>query len=300
MPELPEVEVVVRGLESKIKNLEISQVDVKTAKAVGGDIASFSRSTVGATIKKIERIGKLIVIHLSNKNIILIHLKLTGQLIYTDKNGKGYHGGHSQKAYDAQPPNKFTQVSIKFTDGSHLYFNDLRKFGWMKVASEGDFSSKSGLVGKVLMGLGSDPTSNEFNEREFSNIVQRRAKASIYQVLMDQKVVAGLGNIYVNELLWRCKINPQTKVGQLSLSQLNKLARGIKPLLQEAIRYGGSSANTFVKIDGSKGTFTDHLDVYHREGEKCHRNDSGTITRIKMGTRSAFFCPVCQKLTHNL
>lgn len=300
MPELPEVEIVVRGLKERISNKKISLVDVKTVKAVGGDVVSFSKSTVGASIKNIDRIGKLIIVRLSNDHIILIHLKLTGQLIYIDKNGKGYRGGHSQKAYDAQPPNKFTQVSIKFADGSHLYFNDLRKFGWMKITSESEFSSKSGLAGKILMGLGPDPTSKDFNEREIVKKIQRRAKASIYQVLMDQKVVAGLGNIYVNELLWRCKINPQTKVGQLSASQIIKLARGIKPLLEEAIRYGGSSANTFVKIDGSKGTFTDHLDVYHREGEKCHRNDGGTITRIKMGTRSIFFCPICQKLTHNL
>lgn len=295
MPELPEVEVIVRGLKSKIIGKKIKSAEVRFPKVVGGNVSSFKKQIAGVKIEQIERRGKLIIIHLSNKNVLFIHLKLTGQLIYTDISGKGYKGGHSQKAMDAPPPNKYTHITLFFDDGSHLYFNDLRRFGWMKVASEQDYKDKSGIAGKILSGVGPDPTLNEFNDREFVKTVERRAKSNIYQVLMDQKVVAGLGNIYVNELLWRNKINPQTKAGTLSESQISKLAHGINPLFAEAIRYGGSSANTFVRLDGSKGTFTDHLDVYHREGEKCHRNDGGTIKRVKMGGRSAFFCPICQK-----
>lgn len=295
MPELPEVEVIVRGLKTKITDRKIKSVDVRYSKVAGGDIENFTKNVIDARIGEIERRGKLIIIHLSNKNVLFIHLKLTGQLIYTDKSGKGYKGGHSQKAMDLPPPNKFTHITLQFDDGSHLYFNDLRRFGWMKVASEHEFLEKSGVVGKILAGIGPDPTLKVFNNREYIKTVKKRARSNIYQVLMDQKIVAGLGNIYVNELLWRNKINPQTKIGTLPESQISKLAGGIKPLFAEAIRYGGSSANTFVKIDGSKGTFTDHLDVYHREGEKCHRNDGGVITRVKIAGRSAFYCPECQQ-----
>ena len=297
MPELPEVEVIVRGLKEKIVGHNIKSIEVRYPKVVGGDIDNFQKNVVGAKIVRVERRGKLIIVHLSNGNVILIHLKLTGQLIYIDKAGNGYKGGHSQKAMDLPPPNKFTHITLNFEDGSRLYFNDLRRFGWMKVVSEREYKSGEGITKKILDGIGPDPTLKEYDVREFVKNVKRRSKSSIYQVLMDQKVISGLGNIYVNELLWRCKINPQTKAGILSSTQIAKLSNNIGPLLADAIKYGGSSANTFVKIDGSKGTFTEHLDVYHREGEPCHRDDGGTIKRIKMGGRSAFYCPVCQTNT---
>lgn len=285
MPELPEVEVVSRGLRDKIEGKTIKTVDVRHPKAVGGEenVTGFTKNLTGAKIINISRKGKILFLKLSTGSTLVIHLKLTGQLIYIDKNGKGYKGGHTQRVYDAAPPHKHTHIDIAFSDGSHLYFNDLRRFGWMKVLSE-----------DALPIVAPDPTQADFSKEDFISRVLRHPKINIYKALMDQKVIAGLGNIYVNELLWRTRINPLTMVAKLSKQKIADIADNIKPLLEEAIKYGGSSANTYVKLDGSKGTFTDHLDVYHREGEECHRKDGGTIKRIKIGGRSTFFCPVCQ------
>jgi len=286
MPELPEVEVVARGLREKILGKFIKNVDVKHPKVVGGEshVAGFVKSLNGASITKVERHGKLLFLKLSTKHTLVVHLKLTGQLIFIDKDGKGYKGGHTQKVYDTAPPHKHTHIIISFSDGSHLYFNDLRRFGWMKVVATND-----------LPKVAPDPTLSDFDKSDFIKRVQKHPKISVYKALLDQTVVSGMGNIYVNELLWRCKIYPLILVSKLPRKNIDAIANAIKPLLLEAIKYGGSSANTFVKIDGSKGTFTDHLDVYHREGKPCHRKDGGTVARVKVGGRSTFFCPMCQK-----
>lgn len=295
MPELPEVEVVARGLRNKVVGLTIDKVSATSEKVVDGSLKKFKKFTQGAKIKSVQRVGKLLIIHLSNKNVILLHLKLTGQLIYVDRFGKGYKGGHSQKAYDTKPPSKYTHITFAFNDRSHLYFNDLRRFGWAKVFRRQDLEERKQEAGKILAGLGPDPMGNEFSLQSFLANVKRRAKSNIYQVLMDQKVVAGLGNIYVNELLWRAKVNPKTKVAKMPKEKILFIGRGIKPILEEAISYGGSSANTFVKIDGSKGKYTDRLAVYQRQKQPCPRKDKGVIARVSIGGRGAFYCPICQK-----
>lgn len=295
MPELPEVEVVARGLRNKVTGQTISKVSATSEKVVGGSLEKFKKLTQGAKIKNIQRVGKLLLLYLSNKNVILLHLKLTGQLIYVDRFGRGYKGGHSQKLYDTKPPSKYTHITFTFADKSHLYFNDLRRFGWAKVFSKQDLEEKKGEAGKIFASVGPDPTDKEFDFKSFLSSVKRRAKSNIYQVLMDQKTVAGLGNIYVNELLWRARVNPKTKVAKLSDQKILSIGKGIKPILEEAISYGGSSANTFVKIDGSKGKYTDQLDAYQRQKQPCHRKDGGIIVRASMGGRGAFYCPVCQK-----
>jgi formamidopyrimidine-DNA glycosylase len=291
MPELPEVETLVKGLQKNVVGQKIAGVAVRWAKSVGGAPAIFKQEVEGASMTSVERRGKVIIVHLDNAKAMLIHLKLTGQLIFEDKFGLRHHGGHSQKAYDAPVPHKYTHIIFTFVSGAKLYFNDLRKFGWIKVADKED---AKGLLAKVTQEIGSDPLSRDFNVREFIKKAQRRAKSDIYSVLLDQKIMAGLGNIYVNETLWSAKINPQTKAGSLSGAEYRKIVTAARAILKEAIKYGGTSDNTYLKLDGSKGTYGQYLKVYHREGEKCPRHDGGVIKRVKKGGRSTFFCPVCQ------
>src|SRR3989344_3726610 len=210
MPELPEVETLVRGLRARVVGQKIAAVDPRLGKSVGGEPAVFKKAVEGATIESAERRGKLIILHLDNDKTLLIHLKLTGQLIFEEKDGLSHRGGHHQKAYEAPPPNKYTHVIFSFVSGAKLYFNDLRKFGWIKVTDQG------GLLEKIKAEIGHDPLSKEFSVRDFTTSAKRRAKSDIYSVLLDQKVISGLGNIYVNETLWLAGLNPQTKAGSLA------------------------------------------------------------------------------------
>ncbi len=289
MPELPEVETLVRGLRDKVVGQKINSVEPRLAKSVGGSPAAFKKAVEGAKIIGAERRGKLIVLRLDNKKTMLIHLKLTGQLIFEGKDGLTNRGGHHQKAYEAPPPNKYTHIIFNFSSGAKLYFNDLRKFGWMKIADS------RGLITRIHADIAEDPLSKDYNVDEFIKIAKRRAKSDIYSVLLDQKVISGLGNIYVNETLWLARINPQVKAVSITNSQYNRIITAAKQILKVAIKYGGTSDNTYRKLDGSKGTYGEHLKVYHREGEKCQRKDGGIITRVKKGGRSTFFCPICQK-----
>jgi len=297
MPELPEVETLVSGLCARVVGQKIASVEPRLAKSVGGEPVVFKKAVEGATITSAKRRGKVIIMHLDNAKAMLVHLKLTGQLIFEGKDGQAHRGGHHQKAYEAPPPNKYTHVIFSFTSGAKLYFNDLRKFGWIKVADSADVNADNRGLGKVLSDIGHDPLSKDFSVRDFIKSAKRRARSDIYSVLLDQKVISGLGNIYVNETLWLARISPQTKAGGMADAQYHSIIAAAKKILNEAIKFGGTSDNTYRKLDGSKGTYGEHLNVYHREGEKCQRNDGGTIQRVKKGGRSTFFCPICQRTT---
>lgn len=304
MPELPEVETLVGGLRDKVVGQKIALVEPRLAKSVGGSPEAFKKAVEGTKVTGVERRGKLIIMHLDNAKDLMTHLKLTGQLIFEGKDGLRHHGGHNQKAYEAPPPNKYTHIIYNFASGAKLYFNDLRKFGWMRIADSrglitqiiADGEDGRGLADtRIRADIGPDPLSKGFNVSDFIKRAKRRAKSDIYSVLLDQKIISGLGNIYVNETLWQAKIYPQTLTGSITEPQYKSIIDSAIKILKEAIKYGGTSDNTYRKLDGSKGTYGEHLKVYHREGEKCQRNDGGIITRVKKGGRSTFFCPVCQK-----
>src|SRR3989344_234226 len=231
MPELPEVETLVRGLRARVVGQKIASVEPRLGKSVGGEPAVFKKAVEGATIESAERRGKLIILHLDNDKALLIHLKLTGQLIFEGKDGLSHRGGHHQKAYEAPPPNKYTHVIFSFASGAKLYFNDLRKFGWMKVFD----ADGRGLSTRMDADIGPDPLSKEFIVRDFIKKAKRRAKSDIYSVLLDQKVISGLGNIYVNETLWLAGLNPQVKAGSIADSQYNSIIASAKQILKEAI-----------------------------------------------------------------
>lgn len=291
MPELPEVETIRRGLEGAVVGREISDVDVRVAKMFSGQ----KDLVVGSKIMVIKRHAKMLEIDLSNSYALLIHLKMTGQLVFQGK-GKSekvkveeVRGGHPQKGYLGPLPNKFTHVIFHFKDGSILFFNDLRKFGYIKLYKQEELKNS-----KELKDLGPSPFDPEFNEEYLMRVVTKRSRIKIKQILLDQTIIAGIGNIYADESLFCAGISPLRPAGQIKRSEFTKLISCIKKVLEMGLKYGGSSENTFVNIEGKQGQMQNHFKIYRKTGLECP-NHCGVVKRTVVGGRGTHYCPVCQK-----
>lgn len=288
MPELPEVEIIKRGLEDKIVGKEIVEVDVGEAKIFQGK----KETILGAKIVGIKRHAKIIEVDLSNGLALLIHLKMTGQLVFdkrqNDKSDR-VAGGHPSKDWVADLPNKFTHVIFRFKDGAVLFFNDLRKFGYIKV-----YKSKNLKDSKELKDLGPNPFTNELNEEYLMRVAIKRPRTKIKQILMDQTVISGIGNIYADESLFCAGISPLRPANTLSRSELGKLIKCVREVLKKGLEYGGSSENTFVNVEGEKGKMQDYFKIYRKTGQTCP-NRCGYVKRVVVGGRGTHYCPKCQK-----
>jgi len=286
MPELPEVQTTVSFLNKKLKNKKIKKVVVLSTKQFLGN----PQKLVGKTIRRVERRGKLIVFVLEKKLFLLIHLKLTGQLVFAAslKDKKAIFPGPLPFAGGKVLPGKSTRIILYLFPQGAVFFNDLRKFGWMKVGGES-------LLKKETAALGVEPLSAEFNPQYLEKIFAK-TKRAVKIVLMDQHLIAGVGNIYANEALFRAGISPQRPANKLTAEEIRKLCRAIKEVLKEGIKFRGTSAadDAYVQPNGRQGRFQKYLQVYQREGEKCFRC-GGKIKRINLGGRGTFFCPRCQR-----
>src|SRR3989344_7545225 len=244
--------------------------------------------------------------------VLIIHLKMTGQLIFVNKNqvkseklkvkndDEVIIGGHPDKLYSTLPPHKHTHIIITFTDGAALYYNDLRKFGWMKLIkfqitnNKYQTNSSSPAGGQILkLRLGIDGLSKALTLDYLQKIAKNR-KITIKQLLMDQNQIAGIGNIYGDEILYCARVLPTNKASDLSSGQINNIVKCIPRVLTKSIEVGGTSSSDYRKIDGSKGGYLDVAWVYGREGLPC-RVCRKPIKRIKIGQRSSHYCPKCQK-----
>lgn len=268
MPELPEVETIRRDLEKAVVGKTIAQFQVLNKKsAAPGDIASRLKNL---KIIKVERRAKLLIFELSNGEFLLIHLKLTGRLIY-----------------QAPGPDRFTRAIFTFTDKSRLFFNDLRKFGYIKLATAKELE-------KIKNEYGVEPLSKDFSLEKFAEILARRPKMKIKQLLMEQGLMAGVGNIYADEVCYAAGVRPTRATGRLASAEVKKIWQTIPEILKKAIDKRGTSADTYVDARGREGGFEMYLMVYGRGREKCRK--CGTpIVKIKLGGRGAHYCPRCQK-----
>ncbi len=282
MPELPEVETIRRGIVEKLKGKIINDVEVKVPKLFVGD----PKNIIGAKITDAKRVAKVLEIVLDNGYSIIIHLKMTGQLVYRDKDSeKTFSGGHSQKIYMNEPPHAFTHIIYTFDDGSHLYYNDFRKFGWNKVIKS-DEALK--LLGPDK--FGPEPMTDKFTTEYLKKIFAKTAKP-VKLVLMDQAKISGIGNIYANDALYDAGILPTRPAKSLNDAEIMKLKEAIEDVLQLGLKYGGSSENTYVNIEGKKGRYMEVARVYQKEKDpKGH-----LVKRIAIGGRGTFFCTECQK-----
>ncbi len=286
MPELPEVETIINDLKKVILRKKIARVDIVDKKVVGSNFKIFQSKFKGNYFIDIERRGKLIIFYLKRGDYLLVHLKMTGQLIYCDKK-HCIAGGHEIKGSLGKLPNKYTRAFFKFSDSSVLYFNDLRRFGYLKVVS------KEGLE-KIKAGYGVEPFSKNFTLVKLKEILKDR-KRDIKQILMNQALIAGIGNIYADEVLFAARIRPTRSAGSLKEAEIKNLFRSIGDILKKGIKYRGTTFSDYLDSSGRKGNFTAFLRVYGRKtGDKCFRC-SGALKKIKIGGRSSVYCPACQK-----
>ena len=283
MPELPEVETVKKELAKRIIGQKIVQVKILEKKQFFGD----PELIIGQKIVKLWRRAKILAVDI-NGLTLLIHLKMTGQIIYLSSKKKLISVGHPLPFGPDQLPNKMTRIIIGLDDGSRLFFNDLRKFGWLKVLTKKQAESE-------LSSLGPEPLGKDFTLKYFINSL-KKTRRTVKTVLLDQAVVAGIGNIYANEALFEAEIDPRRQANSLSDQEIAKLHQAIKRILLEAIDYGGTSAadQAYIKPDASPGRYQEKLRVYQRNGQKCYRC-GGIIARFNQNGRSTFWCPGCQK-----
>jgi formamidopyrimidine-DNA glycosylase len=292
MPELPEVETTVRDLRSKILDRKIKDVWTDFQKIIKKprDFKEFRKGIKKGKIQKIWRRGKNIIFDFSSRLSLLIHQKLTGHLLlgkWEQKNGKWQAKLLGPLAED--PMNRFLHLIFWLDNGQMLALSDLRKFAKVELWDSGELKKSEGIKN-----LGPEPLEKNFTFEKFKKALEGR-KGKIKQVLMDQSIIAGIGNIYSDEILWQAKIHPFRDVSKLSKEEFKKVYQTMREILAKAIKLGGESISDFRRISGGKGYFDKERKVYRRKGEKCSR--CGTIIkRIKIGGRSAHFCPVCQKI----
>lgn len=279
MPELPEVETIRLSLQKKLIGKIIKNVIVKQPKQFVGN----PKDIIGKKVVGVMRRGKVVSIKLDNNLYISVHLKLTGQLLFAANKRQTKFSTAIPFAETDTMPGKTTSVIIEFDDGSTLFFNDLRTFGWMKVGNQPEGPQSV------------DVLSPDFTEEYLQSITSKTRKP-IKVLLMDQDAIAGIGNIYANDSLFMANINPLRKSNSLTPDEISSLFKAIQEIIAEGLLYKGSSARDEVYIlpDGSKGAYQNHFKVYHRENKPCLRCKT-PIKRVKQGGRSSFYCENCQK-----
>lgn len=280
MPELPEVETIRRGLDRFIVKKKIVRVEVLCEKSYIGEL-------VTGRVVKIRRYGKALVIDLDDGYSMMVHLRMTGQLIWRGESA-GFAGGHPSDNFIDKLPNKQTRVVIYFEDGV-LYFNDQRKFGFIKVMPTIEVE-KDGFIRK----LAKEPW--EMTGEELYERLQRHKNAVAKAVILDQTVICGLGNIYADEALYLAGIHPERRAGSLSLKEAKRLISAAREVMERSIESGGSTMETYVKADGTKGDYLElFAQVFNRQGQAC-RKCGIKIIKTKVAGRGTHICPNCQRL----
>lgn len=303
MPELPEVETIARDLNEALRGLTIKDFKVINEKTrrirpfLSTTEKKLRQAVIGRKIVKISRRAKMLVFNLDDnlpyakKNsegvYLLAHLKMTGQLILIKPRGQSVIGGHPIVSAEPELPNKFTRAIMTFSDNSFLYFNDIRRFGWLKIFNFEELKNE-------LSSFGIEPLSKEFTANKLKQILKHRAKTTIKQAIMDQKLLAGIGNIYADECLFAAKIKPQRRAGTLKPAEIVKLHNAIRKILRFSIAKRGTTLSDYRDGHGLPGGFVRFLKVYGRAGKPC-KICGRPVNKGRLGGRSTHWCSVCQK-----
>lgn len=287
MPELPEVETVRIGLGTLLPGRQVKAVDFDWPKSFPNAPADTNQFLLGASIVDVRRRAKVLLIDLDTDYSLVIHLKMTGQLVFRSPNAS-FGAGHPNDSLVGRLPDKSTRVTFTFTDGSKLFFNDQRKFGWVRLlpmleVENLDFFKK----------VGPEPLGADFTPGDFITRLLRRKNSGIKAVLLDQTVVAGIGNIYADESLWAAKIHPETKVQDMPPAKLKTLYQELRKILLLSIEKGGSTDRNYVNHEGKRGSYLTFANVFRREGQPCPRCGT-TIVKTRAAGRGTHLCPKCQ------
>ncbi len=308
MPELPEVETIRRGLKRRVVGKRIKKIIIKKPKLIKNSGQLFKKTLIDNSFADIQRIGKLLIFSIKFKSkkaepkFLLIHLKMTGQLVYCDKNNF-VAGGHAnsreeeRRFFDGQQEDfcregEHTHIIFELNSQhrgktSMLFFNDLRQFGYLKIVNEKELK-------EIKSKFGVEPGQRNFTWQNFRKIFFER-RGNIKALLLNQKIISGLGNIYVDEILFASRVKPTRLANSLSESEIKKIFSSTKNIIKRAIKFRGTTFSDFVDSRGRKGNFKQKLKVYGRQGKKCQRCKKSKIEKKKIAGRGTHFCSKCQK-----
>lgn len=289
MPELPEVETVRIGLAGLLPGRTVASEWHDWPKGFPNAAKDVDAFLIGVYVTAVRRRAKVLIIDLSSHYSLVIHLKMTGQLVFRSSS-EHFGAGHPNDSLVGELPDKTTRVVLTFTDKSKLFFNDQRKFGWMRLlptatVEQLDFFQK----------VGPEPLADTFTADDFMARLERRRNSGIKAVMLDQTVVAGIGNIYADESLWGAKIHPETRVAKLSKAKRQALYTALQAVLRLSIQKGGSTDRNYVNHEGKRGSYLTFANVFRREGQPCPRCGTAII-KMRAAGRGTHICPNCQTL----
>ncbi len=283
MPELPEVETIKLQLQKYIVGHTIEKVEVKNPRLWTGN----TKDVEGGKVKDIRRFAKVLSIDLSNGNSIVIHIKLTGQLLYRGPNLKD--PPDLSKKVLGGIPGQHTHVIFHLDKGGTIYYNDVRRFGWLKIVETAKLEEQNEFIAK----LGPEPL-KDLTLESFTQML-KKGNRPVKILIMDQSKMGGVGNIYANDALWLAKISPQRKAKEISEKEAEELYNAIEHVLKEGLKYGGSSELAYVTPNGGEGEYQRHTLAYGKEETKCIRCKKGVFEKYFLGGRGTYECKVCQK-----
>jgi len=288
MPELPEVETIRRGLSTLLPGRTVERTESTTPKSFPNSDADVRAFLVGAKITSVRRRAKVLMIDLSSSYTLVIHLKMTGQLVFRSK-GVRFGAGHPSDSLIGELPDKSTRATLEFTDGSHLFFNDQRKFGWVRLVPTSELPNID-----FMRRVGPEPLEADFIWQLLRDRLQRRGNTTIKAALLDQSVIAGVGNIYADESLWGAKLHPARLVKTLTDSDFRRLHDALVDVLRLSIDKGGSTDKNYVNAEGKKGSYLSFASVFRREGQPCPRCGTAII-KTRVAGRGTHLCSHCQR-----
>lgn len=287
MPELPEVETVRRGLSALIIGRVVKKVTHDTEKSFPNATADVKEFLIGAEIAAVRRRAKVLLIDLSTDYTLVIHLKMTGQMVFVGQERFG--AGHPNGSLVGKLPDRSTRVTFELDDGSRLFFNDQRKFGWIRLMPTVEVPNID-----FMKKVGPEPLDADFTWQEFAERFKRRARTNVKAALLDQTVVAGVGNIYADESLWGAKIHPKRLVGSVTDEEFKVLLTELREVMNLAIEKGGSTDKNYVNAEGKQGSYLDFARAFRRDGQACPRHPDIMIEKLRVAGRGTHVCPVCQ------
>lgn len=295
MPELPEVETIKRGLVELIIGKKIKTIAVldspKSLRASKNDLDAF---VINHKISNINRRGKALIITLDSDYAFLVHLRMTGQLVYREKDFN-FGAGHPNDSLIGNLPDKTTRIIVEFTDDSKLFFNDQRKFGYFKLMSKDEVENDS-----FIKKLGPEPLGvNKSITEQFIKRIRKRNNSAVKAAILDQSVIAGIGNIYADEALFLAKVHPASKVKDLTDDELALILESAIKVMKLSIKLGGSTDKNYIDAKGNRGTYLNFANVFRREGKPCKNHPNVLIEKIRIAGRGTHICPAEQVIRGN-